>query len=99
MNESFQDLTKEELKALDATRKIRDNEVLKYVVAAFDRLSTALLVVGFLGPIVGMITNPSLFQHYDWLERISVFAMMIQASMVSYGLHLYGRTKLRNGWQ
>lgn len=46
MTENLQDLTKEELKALDATRKVRDNEILKYVVAAFDRLSTALLVVG-----------------------------------------------------
>lgn len=59
MTENLEGLTSAQIDAAESMRKSRNNEVLKYTVAAYDHLSTALFVTWFLGPIIGLVLNPA----------------------------------------
>lgn len=99
MTENFQGLTSAQIDAAELLRKNRNNEVLKYTVAAYDRLSTAIFITGFLGPIFGSVLNPALLSNYAGIGKALMVCGLLQALMISCGLHLYGKNKLRDGWQ
>ncbi|UXN60547.1 hypothetical protein [Phyllobacterium zundukense] len=94
MVENFEQPT--QLSVLTAQEKARNTERQKYVAAAIDRLSTAVAVVGFLGPIVG-IANVELNHKAPFYLIESV--VMMTSIAVSYGLHLYGRMQLERGFE
>ena len=77
-----------------ATEKIRSNEVQKYIAAAIDRLSTAVAVVGFLGPVVSFANSE--IEHRASFYIVQSIVMFSNVSL-SYGLHLYGRLQLKRG--
>jgi len=83
-----------QLSALAVEEKARSNEIQKYMAAAIDRLSTAVAVVGFLGPIVG-VANSEIDHRLSFYFVQSV--IMVASAILSYGLHLYGRMKLKRG--
>ncbi len=99
MSNDLQGLTSKQIDAAELLRKSRNNEVLKYTVAAYDRLSTAVFITGFLGPIFGSVLNPALLSNYNRIGKFLIVCGLLQALMISCGLHLYGKIKLRDGWQ
>ena len=94
MTENLEQPTFAQLEKLVATEKARNNEIYKYIAAAIDRQSTAVAVVGFLGPVVGLANSE--------LDHKSTFyvvqsAIMLGSAALSYGLHLYGKLNLKRG--
>ena len=49
------------------------NERIKLTTAAIDRLSTAMFVVGFFGPLVTLFTSQDAFNHLDLWKMLVFF--------------------------
>ena len=94
MTESLQQPISAQQEELITAEKTRNNEIQKYMAAAIDRLSTAVAVVGFLGPIVG-VANSEIDHRSSFY--IVQSAIVLSSVALSYGLHLYGKMKLARG--
>ncbi|MBA8901051.1 hypothetical protein [Phyllobacterium sp. P30BS-XVII] len=97
MTENFEEITSERLREIAATEQMWNNELRKYVASALDRLSTALIVVGILAPIVGIMANPSVLQQGNTFWLIMKFIAMVFGGVLSFGLHICGRWVLKRG--
>lgn len=97
MTENLQEMTSERLREIAATEQMWNNELRKYVAAALDRLSTAVIAVGILAPTVGLMANPSLLQQGNTFWLMTKFIVLVLCSMISFGLHIRGRLVLKRG--
>ncbi|UGX87771.1 hypothetical protein [Phyllobacterium meliloti] len=97
MTENFEEITSERLREIAATEQMWNNELRKYVASALDRLSTALIVVGFFGPAINVMTNPSVFQQDSIFWLMMRFIAMVLCGMLSFGLHTRGKLILKRG--
>ena len=71
------------------------NERIKLTAAAIDRLSTAMFVVGFFGPLVTLFTSQDAFDHVD-LWKMLVFSLI--SIIFSFALH-FGARRMLQGLQ
>ncbi|MGH9915725.1 MAG: hypothetical protein ACRD63_10615 [Pyrinomonadaceae bacterium] len=97
MTENFEEITSERLREIAATEQMWNNELRKYVASALDRLSTALIAIGFFGPVVNVMTNPLVFQKDSIFWLMMRFIAMVLCGMISFGLHIRGRLVLKRG--
>jgi hypothetical protein len=86
MTENLQETTRAQRDEFIAAEKVRSNEIQKYVAAAIDRLSTAVAVVGFLGPIVSMANSEIDHRSSFYIVQSTI---MTSSVVLSYGLHLW----------
>jgi hypothetical protein len=61
----------------DASIKARDNEIAKYFAASLDRLSTAAVVIGFIGPVTALLNDPGTMMPFSFLRWTLVAAVGI----------------------
>jgi hypothetical protein len=90
------ELTEAELKEREKAHKARDNEEVKYIANAADRLSTAAFAVGIFGPASAIMINPIAFDSQRFV--LLGIATMIWL-MVGSLLHTWGRRTLMKGWK
>lgn len=83
----------------EAATKIRDNEVIRYVAAALDRLSTGTLIVGFVGPITILMSDPSKTLELDYKRWVASGLASACWIGVSYSLHRSGKRALLRGFK
>jgi hypothetical protein len=83
----------------DIDTQARDNEIVKYFSASLDRLSTATVVVGFIGPAAVLMSNPELTLSYDSRRWIFVVVSSVYWLVASYGLHITGKATLARGFR
>ncbi|MEP7455076.1 hypothetical protein [Phyllobacterium sp. SB3] len=98
MTEDLTEKTSEQLREIATTRQMWNNELRKYVAAALDRLSTALIVVGFLGPLVAVMASPDILQHDNNFWLLMKFIAVVLCVVLSFGLHIGGRLVLKRGY-
>ncbi|MCX8280440.1 hypothetical protein OSJ77_09570 [Phyllobacterium sp. 0TCS1.6C] len=89
MIEHVNEATREQLQALKALDRLRNNEIQKYVAAALDRFSTAAAVIGVLTPVTNMITTG--------VGPRSQIAVMVGSALLSTVFHACGRLVLNKG--
>jgi len=77
----------------------RDNEIVKYFSASLDRLSTATVVVGFIGPATVLMSNPEIILSCDSRRWIFVVVSSVYWLVTSYGLHITGKATLARGFR
>lgn len=83
----------------DASIKARDNEIVKYFSASLDRLSTATVVVGFVGPAASLMSNPEISFSYDYRRWFFLVLSGFYWLAASYGLHITGKATLARGFK
>ncbi|CAN7539064.1 hypothetical protein LJR231_003887 [Phyllobacterium sp. LjRoot231] len=83
----------------DINSQARDNEIVKYFSASLDRLSTAAVVVGFIGPAAALMSNPEVSLSYDSRRWIFVVVSSVYWLAAAYGLHITGRATLARGFR
>jgi len=77
--------------AEEEIRRIQDNEKFKFVAAALDRLSTTFFGIGVISPVAAVVfSNRPLL---PW-EPVKLFGTFMICGLVSYILHLWGRSYL-----
>lgn len=97
MTENLKEPRSDELEEQAIKLKTQKSEIGKYVAGAFDRLSTAAIVVGFMGPVAGIIANPSSIHQFDWERTIWLILASPVWIVISIVLHMFGRNTLRKG--
>lgn len=60
----------------DLNTQARDNDLVRYFSASLDRLSTAAVVVGFIGPAAVLMSNPEVTLSYD--SRRWTFVILVE---------------------
>jgi len=83
----------------ESNSQARDNEIVKYFSASLDRLSTATVVVGFIGPATVSMSNPEITLSYDSRRWIFVVVSSVYWLVTSYGLHITGKATLARGFR
>jgi hypothetical protein len=83
----------------DINTQARDNEIVNYSSASLDRLSTAAVVVGFIGPAAALMSNPEATLSYDSRRWIFVIVSSVYWLVTSYGLHITGKATLARGFR
>ncbi len=97
MTENLREPRRDELEDQATKLKTQKSEIGKYVAGAFDRLSTAAIVLGFIGPVAGIATNPSSIHQFDWEKTIWLIVASLVWIVISIVLHMFGRNTLRKG--
>jgi hypothetical protein len=83
----------------DVDTRARDNEIIKYFSASLDRLATATVVVGFIGPAAVLMSDPEITRDYDSRRWIFVVVSSLYWLAASYGLHITGKFTLARGFR
>ena len=74
-------------KLLEELRRIRENEKAKFVAAALDRLSTAFVGIGVIGPIVTVVFRD---RPLSAIEPVKLVLFVI-CVFIACILHLWGQ--------
>lgn len=93
------ELTEAELKERVKAHNARDNEDIKFLAAASDRLSTAAFAVGIFGPVATIMANPAAIEQLDAARLSALSVAMTVWFVVGSILHTWGRRTLMKGWK
>lgn len=93
------DLTEAELKERVKAHIARDNEEIKFISNAADRLSTAAFAVGIFGPISMIAANPAAMAELDAQRLTGLSIATAIWFVVGSILHSWGRRTLMKRWK